>query len=307
MSAGIQKWCVSALSAVRSSAPSPLTWTWALRTVSSIVASSRAWASAVRESCPSTSTSNGTGSSPRPSSGSCSKTAGRTSSSSAGWCRTSDPRTSSVSRATGSASSRPTSASSWWARSRAVAPTSTRCRPSPTRRDSPPGRLSSLGHVTHDDLLACYATAGVFVSMSEHEGFGVPLVESMLMRVPILAYSATAVPHTLGGAGVSVLPEELPRGGGAGPRPGHRAAASFGGARGPGPQAGRLLSPGGRGSAPLLRGLLVSNDPPEIAFVVQRYGFRRHGRLRGPGPCRGRATRSLTPDHGVSPPALGTT
>jgi glycosyltransferase involved in cell wall biosynthesis len=38
--------------------------------------------------------------------------------------------------------------------------------------------------------------------MSEHEGFAVPLVESMLMRVPVLAYSATAVPFTLGGAGV---------------------------------------------------------------------------------------------------------
>ena len=38
--------------------------------------------------------------------------------------------------------------------------------------------------------------------MSEHEGFGVPLVESMLMRAPVLAFAATAVPHTLGGAGV---------------------------------------------------------------------------------------------------------
>jgi glycosyltransferase involved in cell wall biosynthesis len=38
--------------------------------------------------------------------------------------------------------------------------------------------------------------------MSEHEGFGVPLVESMLMRVPVMAHAATAVPFTLGGAGV---------------------------------------------------------------------------------------------------------
>jgi L-malate glycosyltransferase len=58
------------------------------------------------------------------------------------------------------------------------------------------------GHVDHDDLLACYAAAHVFVSMSEHEGFGVPLVEAMLARVPILAYAAGAVPDTLGGAGV---------------------------------------------------------------------------------------------------------
>ena len=38
--------------------------------------------------------------------------------------------------------------------------------------------------------------------MSEHEGFGVPLVESMLLDVPVLAYRAGAVPGTLGRAGV---------------------------------------------------------------------------------------------------------
>ena len=59
-----------------------------------------------------------------------------------------------------------------------------------------------LGHVPHRELLACYAAAHVFVSMSEHEGFGVPLVEAMLMGVPILARARAAVPHTLGGAGV---------------------------------------------------------------------------------------------------------
>jgi glycosyltransferase involved in cell wall biosynthesis len=65
-----------------------------------------------------------------------------------------------------------------------------------------PAEVQFLGHVEHDDLLACYRSAHVFVSMSEHEGFGVPLVESMLMRVPILAYRATAVADTLGTAGV---------------------------------------------------------------------------------------------------------
>ena len=65
-----------------------------------------------------------------------------------------------------------------------------------------PWEVVLTGHVDHDDLLACYAAAHVFVSMSEHEGFGVPLVEAMLMGVPILAYAAGAVPDTLGGAGV---------------------------------------------------------------------------------------------------------
>ena len=65
-----------------------------------------------------------------------------------------------------------------------------------------PAEVVFSGHVAHDELLACYASARVFVSMSEHEGFCVPLVESMLTGVPVLAYEAAAVPYTLGGAGV---------------------------------------------------------------------------------------------------------
>jgi glycosyltransferase involved in cell wall biosynthesis len=72
-----------------------------------------------------------------------------------------------------------------------------------------PDECLFLGHVPHDELVACYRAARVFVSMSEHEGFGVPLVESMLMRVPVLAYAAAAVPHTLGGAGVQFKQKRL--------------------------------------------------------------------------------------------------
>src|SRR6185503_18888393 len=65
-----------------------------------------------------------------------------------------------------------------------------------------PAEVVFSGHVPHDDLLACYRSSRVFVSMSEHEGFGVPLVEAMLLDVPVLAYRTSAVPHTLGEAGV---------------------------------------------------------------------------------------------------------
>jgi glycosyltransferase involved in cell wall biosynthesis len=58
------------------------------------------------------------------------------------------------------------------------------------------------GEVSHDELLAYYESAHVFISMSEHEGFGVPLVEAMLKRVPIVALRSTAVTETLGGAGL---------------------------------------------------------------------------------------------------------
>jgi glycosyltransferase involved in cell wall biosynthesis len=73
-----------------------------------------------------------------------------------------------------------------------------------------PDEVVFTGHVAHDELLACYRAAHVFVSMSEHEGFGVPLVESMLTRVPVLACAATAVPFTLGGAGVQFTEKRIP-------------------------------------------------------------------------------------------------
>jgi glycosyltransferase involved in cell wall biosynthesis len=62
--------------------------------------------------------------------------------------------------------------------------------------------FSFVGHLSWDDLLSCYHTADVFISMSEHEGFGVPLVESMLLGVPVMAYAAGAIPDTMGDAGV---------------------------------------------------------------------------------------------------------
>jgi glycosyltransferase involved in cell wall biosynthesis len=47
------------------------------------------------------------------------------------------------------------------------------------------------------------------VSLSEHEGFCVPLVEAMAADVPVVAYSAGAVPETLGGAGLLFSPKDL--------------------------------------------------------------------------------------------------
>lgn len=60
-----------------------------------------------------------------------------------------------------------------------------------------------LGRLGHAQLVAAYRAADVFVSMSEHEGFGVPLIEAMAAEVPVLAYAAAAVPETLGGAGIA--------------------------------------------------------------------------------------------------------
>jgi glycosyltransferase involved in cell wall biosynthesis len=38
--------------------------------------------------------------------------------------------------------------------------------------------------------------------MSEHEGFCMPLIESMYLGLPVLAFDCTAIPGTLAGAGI---------------------------------------------------------------------------------------------------------
>jgi len=73
----------------------------------------------------------------------------------------------------------------------------------------PAERFLFTGPLPDEDLAACYRTASVYISLSEHEGFCVPLVEAMAAGVPVLAYASTAVPETLGGAGVLFSPKDL--------------------------------------------------------------------------------------------------
>jgi glycosyltransferase involved in cell wall biosynthesis len=64
------------------------------------------------------------------------------------------------------------------------------------------------GQVNNVQLLAFYRTAHLLWSMSEHEGFCVPLVEAMWFDIPVLAYKSSAVPETLGEAGVMFTSKE---------------------------------------------------------------------------------------------------
>ncbi len=57
-------------------------------------------------------------------------------------------------------------------------------------------------HLSDAQLAAWYADADVFVCMSEHEGFCIPLLEAMRSGLPIVAFGAGAVPETLGAAGI---------------------------------------------------------------------------------------------------------
>jgi glycosyltransferase involved in cell wall biosynthesis len=65
------------------------------------------------------------------------------------------------------------------------------------------GSVVFAGHyAAADGLAAFYQMADVYISMSEHEGFCIPLVEAMRFDIPVLAYASTGVPYTMGDAGV---------------------------------------------------------------------------------------------------------
>jgi len=58
------------------------------------------------------------------------------------------------------------------------------------------------GHVSNAALTAYYRSASIYLCLSEHEGFCVPLVEAMHFALPIVARAAAAVPGTLGSGGI---------------------------------------------------------------------------------------------------------
>jgi glycosyltransferase involved in cell wall biosynthesis len=62
--------------------------------------------------------------------------------------------------------------------------------------------VTLAGKVSQRDMITYVRKSDFYVSMSEHEGFGVPLIESMYMGLPVVAYGVSAVPGTMGGAGV---------------------------------------------------------------------------------------------------------
>jgi glycosyltransferase involved in cell wall biosynthesis len=77
------------------------------------------------------------------------------------------------------------------------------------RYQMPADRFWFTGPVPNADLAAFYRYASVYLSLSEHEGFCVPLLEAMAAGVPVLAYGAAAVPETMGGAGIVFTPKDL--------------------------------------------------------------------------------------------------
>jgi len=78
------------------------------------------------------------------------------------------------------------------------------------RRMGVEDRVFFLGKVSDGALKACYRRSHYYISMSEHEGFCVPLLEAFHFGLPVIAYAAGAVPETMGGAGILVHDKEYP-------------------------------------------------------------------------------------------------
>jgi glycosyltransferase involved in cell wall biosynthesis len=65
-----------------------------------------------------------------------------------------------------------------------------------------------VDQVDRPALLAYFAASDVFVCLSEHEGFCVPVLEAMELGLPVVAYAAAALPETVGDAGVLVADKD---------------------------------------------------------------------------------------------------
>src|SRR5947207_10797380 len=67
-----------------------------------------------------------------------------------------------------------------------------------------------LGRVSDDELSALYEGALAFVYPSQDEGFGLPVLEAMASRVPVITTTGGALPEAVGDAGLLVRPGSVP-------------------------------------------------------------------------------------------------
>lgn len=70
-------------------------------------------------------------------------------------------------------------------------------------------RLHLLGRLPLSELRDAYRSADCFVIPSLHEGFCIPVIEAMACGLPVVAAAATALPETVGDAGLTFVAEDV--------------------------------------------------------------------------------------------------
>ncbi|MCR8635969.1 glycosyltransferase family 4 protein [Paenibacillus radicis (ex Xue et al. 2023)] len=64
------------------------------------------------------------------------------------------------------------------------------------------------GFIDDEDLPGLYSAASVFVMPSIYEGFGLPLLEAMQCRTPVIGSNVSSIPEIIGEAGMLLPPED---------------------------------------------------------------------------------------------------
>jgi glycosyltransferase involved in cell wall biosynthesis len=65
------------------------------------------------------------------------------------------------------------------------------------------------GYVPDEVLRILYSRASVFVYPSLIEGFGLPILEAMACRTPVIGSNRTSIPEVVGEAGITINPENV--------------------------------------------------------------------------------------------------
>ena len=74
----------------------------------------------------------------------------------------------------------------------------------------PEDAVSWLGTVSDEALARAYSDATVYVSMSEHEGFGLPILEAMMHDVPVFCFGSPSIRELLGSSGAIFAEKSFP-------------------------------------------------------------------------------------------------
>jgi glycosyltransferase involved in cell wall biosynthesis len=60
------------------------------------------------------------------------------------------------------------------------------------------GRIEWLGHLKDEELTAAFRSSHLYLNLSEHEGFCLPLIEAQAIGLPTISSSSSALPDTAG-------------------------------------------------------------------------------------------------------------